>query len=328
MKIAIIGAGISGLVAAKELSQIAEVTVFEKSRGVGGRMSTRYATPYQFDHGAQYFSAKTDAFKDFLKPFEVQGIIEPWNAIFCKINFDKIVQTQKWSKQFPHYVAAPKMNQLCKTLAVGLNVVLQIQVKTITKLDEKWEIFDIDNKSLGIFDFVISSAPAPQTADLMPESFRYLEEIKKVKMVGCYSLMLAFKREIILEWEAAIILNSKISWISINNSKPQRPQEFCLVAHSTNAWAEENMEVDAETVQKELMAEVSKIINFNIYKNKYANLHRWKYANAEKQSGQKSLFDEKNKLAACGDWLIQGRVEAAFLSAMDLVGKIKNSITK
>jgi predicted NAD/FAD-dependent oxidoreductase len=88
------------------------------------------------------------------------------------------------------------------------------------------------------------------------------------------------------------------------------------------------MEVDAETVQKELMSEVSKIINFNIYKNKYANLHRWKYANVGKQSGQKSLFDEKNKLAACGDWLIKGNVEAAFLSAMDLVGKIKNSIKK
>ena len=40
--IAIIGAGISGLIAARNLIQKHNVTIFDKSRGVGGRMSTRY----------------------------------------------------------------------------------------------------------------------------------------------------------------------------------------------------------------------------------------------------------------------------------------------
>jgi len=40
--IAIIGSGLSGLVLAGELRNIANIKVFEKSRGIGGRMATRY----------------------------------------------------------------------------------------------------------------------------------------------------------------------------------------------------------------------------------------------------------------------------------------------
>jgi renalase len=52
--IAIIEAGLSGLTAANILKDYADITIFEKSRGVSGRMSTRHAYPYSFDHGAQF----------------------------------------------------------------------------------------------------------------------------------------------------------------------------------------------------------------------------------------------------------------------------------
>ncbi|MFZ9092741.1 MAG: NAD(P)-binding protein [Planctomycetaceae bacterium] len=41
--VAIIGAGLSGLTLANRLQNRAEVTVFEKSGGFGGRMATRHA---------------------------------------------------------------------------------------------------------------------------------------------------------------------------------------------------------------------------------------------------------------------------------------------
>ena len=70
-KIAIIGAGLSGLVVAKTLGRHNEIHIFEKSRGVGGRMSTRYADPFQFDHGAQFFMARSQQFKEFVN-FEIR----------------------------------------------------------------------------------------------------------------------------------------------------------------------------------------------------------------------------------------------------------------
>jgi len=59
MKIAILGGGVAGLSAARELRRHGiDVKLFDKSRGVGGRMSTRYAGDWEFDHGAQYFTAQ------------------------------------------------------------------------------------------------------------------------------------------------------------------------------------------------------------------------------------------------------------------------------
>lgn len=73
LRIAIVGAGISGIILANELKKVAAVKIFEKSRGVGGRMSTRYSEQFSFDHGAQCFTARTKAFQKFLQPHIVKG---------------------------------------------------------------------------------------------------------------------------------------------------------------------------------------------------------------------------------------------------------------
>jgi predicted NAD/FAD-dependent oxidoreductase len=340
MKIAIIGAGISGLTLANELSKIAEVTIFEKSRGVGGRMSTRSFESYQFDHGAQHFTCKSAAFKNFLQPLIDQKIVQEWHAEFCEIDLapgqnqdsnlsERQITLRQWSKESPHYVAVPKMNSLCKHLARNLDVRLQTQVKKIDQQSEKkWQLFDSENKSLGIFDWVVSTAPSQQSADLMPAVFCHLETIKKIKMFGCFALMLAFDFKPATSWQVALIKNSKISWISFDNTKPERPNQFCLVAHSANSWAEEHMEDDPNWVQQELISEVSKIAGFDASQAKHANTHRWRYANIAKQDCEKALLDKNNQLAVCGDWLIHGRVEAAFTSAMELVSKIQNVIAR
>lgn len=67
-RIAIIGSGLAGLTAARTLMQAGhEVTVFEKSRGVGGRMSTRQTEFGSFDHGAQYFTVRDDRFRTLMQ---------------------------------------------------------------------------------------------------------------------------------------------------------------------------------------------------------------------------------------------------------------------
>jgi predicted NAD/FAD-dependent oxidoreductase len=53
-------------------------------------------------------------------------------------------------------------------------------------------------------------------------------------MQPCYSLMIGSKNSLDIEWEAAIIKNSILSWISINDSKPLRNRNNSIVALSTN----------------------------------------------------------------------------------------------
>jgi predicted NAD/FAD-dependent oxidoreductase len=51
-------------------------------------------------------------------------------------------------------------------------------------------------------------------------------------------------------------------------------------------------------------------------------LHRWRYANVGNEESELTLVDDKNRLAACGDWCSEGRVEAAYLSARRIVSKL------
>ena len=78
-KIAIIGAGLSGLTLGQKLSKKADVFVFEKGRGVGGRMATRYADPFVFDHGAPYWTVTTQEFKNFLAPL-MGSVVAKWSG--------------------------------------------------------------------------------------------------------------------------------------------------------------------------------------------------------------------------------------------------------
>ena len=58
----VVGAGISGVVAAAELTRAgARVLVLEEGRSVGGRLATRRIGEATFDHGAQSITARTRA---------------------------------------------------------------------------------------------------------------------------------------------------------------------------------------------------------------------------------------------------------------------------
>ena len=161
MKIAIIGAGISGLTAAINLDESADVTLFEKSRGAGGRICTRYTDSHTFDHGAQFFTAKTPEFKEFLKPLIKLGVIDNWKARFIEVRNNTIINRQQWNNDddLPHYVGVPSMSSIGKFLAKNLNIKLNTEV-SIQKSAMGWEVIGFDGKVFGHYDWVISSIPA------------------------------------------------------------------------------------------------------------------------------------------------------------------------
>lgn len=72
--VAVIGAGMAGLTAAKTLQDNGiSVAVFEKARGSGGRLSSKAIAindeeRVTFDLGCTHFTASSDDFKAFLKP--------------------------------------------------------------------------------------------------------------------------------------------------------------------------------------------------------------------------------------------------------------------
>jgi predicted NAD/FAD-dependent oxidoreductase len=321
-RIAIIGAGIAGLALAREIHSFARVTVFEKSRGYGGRMATRQAEPYQFDHGAQFFTAKSVQFENFLEPYIDAGHVARWDAEFVEIESDNIICRRNWIDGPPHYVCAPQMNVLAKQMAVDLDVVLETRVTRIVAMNSRWRLYDQDQMSLGEFDWIVLAIPAKQALDLMPESFAGRRTTEEKQMLGCYSLMLGFKQALPLDWQAAFVSSADISWISNDSSKPGRPDSYSLLVHSTNRWAEQNIEADRETVAAYLQSELARVIRHDVSSADHVALHCWRYANIARQHGEDFLIDPSQRLAAVGDWCIHGRIESAYLSGFGLAQEL------
>lgn len=325
-RIAIIGAGLSGLVLARRLGEVADVTVFEKSRGIGGRMATRYAGEFEFDHGAQFFTARTRAFRAFLQPMVEDRVVANWTPSFAEFDRERLLGSRSWGDDYPHYVGMPRMNAIGKHLSRGLDIRSNTRVQEVKRDHGRWTLLDSEGNSLGDFDWLVLTAPAPQTASIAREFPDLVAHCGEREMRACFALMLGFTTPLVLPWQAALVRNADISWISVNSSKPGREASFTLLVHSTNAWADDHIEDEIDAIRHHLLDEASAVCGIDLRVANYCDLHRWRYANIDKRSGPACYASDDVQLAACGDWFLRGRVEAAFTSANALADRLRRSL--
>jgi renalase len=210
---------------------------------------------------------------------------------------------------------------------------LKTQIEHLNREPDGWFLTDSEHQRHGPFDWVISSAPAPQTANLLPPEFTNHKLITDTKMQACYSLMLGFSENLELNWNAAKIKNSPIEWIAVNSSKPSRESGYSLLIQTTNEWAEAHTEDEQDHIQKVLLDEMEKLLERDLQNATYKSLHRWRYASTlideDTDTDTESnghLIDKTLQLAACGDWCLQGHVESAYLSAASLASTLKNKL--
>ena len=159
--VAIIGAGVGGLMAARTLFDHGiNVQIFEKSRGVGGRLATRRIDEQcWFDHGAQYFTARDCRFGKYVKSWIQDGIVDPWMGKIVELDPGGKIVADKTGT--PRYVGTPSMNRLAKHIAADLPVHLQTRIHAIRRNgNDKWELVDEHHRIVGTFDIVISNAPS------------------------------------------------------------------------------------------------------------------------------------------------------------------------
>lgn len=323
---AIIGSGIAGLTLANQFKGCTKITVFEKSRGVGGRMATRRATPFSFDHGVQFIKAYNPKFKSFLELMVDQGIIEPWHATFAELDAGHIKSKRIWGDELPHYVGTPAMNALPKYLSKDLHIELNTEVLDIKRKSGKWYLADSSNNDLGIYDWLVLAVPLSQALALLPE-LRAVESITSLSpMKACYALMLGIEHSFKLPFDVALVKNSCINLISHNSSKPGRDTAQALVIHADNDWSDAHIDTDETWVKARLLEETCKLLNQDFYAASYITLHRWRYANQSKQSGESYYLDSASQLGVCGDWFIQGKVEYAFLSGYQLSQELRKKM--
>lgn len=158
-RIAVIGAGAAGLSCARLARDAGlRVQVFEKSRGIGGRLATRRPfgpeDPLGLDHGAPVASpsARESADADF---FAALGA--PWTA-------EGLPPAAR--------IGRPGMSDFLRPLATPaagapLAIAFETEIAEIAEGAEDWLLRDQAGAVHGPFDAVIAAAPAPQSRALL-----------------------------------------------------------------------------------------------------------------------------------------------------------------
>ena len=326
--VAIVGAGISGLFAARTLQDHGtNVKVFEKSRGVGGRMATRRAEgETTFDFGAQYFTARDPRFIRYVDSWFEQGIVARWpdrqlGAAQKIVVLKNGVQSESDSED--RFVAVPTMNSICKHLAEHLEIQTQTRIARIDRFDDGVKLVGESEESLGTYDRLIISAPAAQSAELLADFPVLANQISKLEMSPCWAVMASFAKPVTDQWVGAFLHDSFLSWAARNNTKPGRHCDAeQLILHACPEWTAENWERSSIEVANAMLEEFWLVAGIRPQATLHLQVHRWKYAKPVNAAAVPCFMDKSAAVTCCGDWAGGSRVEGAFLSGMSAAGRV------
>jgi hypothetical protein len=323
-KIAVIGAGISGLACATTLQNAGlEVTVFEKSRGVSGRMSTRVNNQWQCDHGAQYFTASNPQFAAEVQRWNEAGVAKLWQPRLQM--FDGVKFTNKTSLKH-RYVGVPQQTSPAKFLAQNLNLRASTTINKVELIDNQWQLSSKEHGQLThVFDALILAMPSPQAKILLESSAPKLAKVAaSVVMQGCWSLMCCFNNKLELPFDGLFVQNSLLSWVARDNAKPSRAlynsaYSEIWVLHASSEWSEIHIDENADIVAEKMITEFIKL--GGSIPQSYTT-HLWRYADCANYSTLGYIWDNAKYVGLCGDWLNGGKVQGAWLSGQLLAEQL------
>ncbi|MEL6104455.1 MAG: FAD-dependent oxidoreductase [Planctomycetota bacterium] len=330
-RVAVIGAGLGGLIAARTLHDHGiDVTVFDKSRGVGGRTSTRRAesecgSELRFDHGAQYMTARDPRFCRLVKSWIDDGIVAPWLGRIVRLASNGHVISD--SSDTPRYVGTPGMNAVAKHLAEPLETHLGAAITELGREGDQWTLSDENGENHTGYDIVLCNCPPRQTAALIAGQAEFHSRLETLRMRPCWAVMVASPSLGDIDFAGAFVDDSPISWIANNASKPGRANSPGWIIHASADWSEQHLDRNADEVIATLKSEFERLIGRSIDRPDYLRAHRWRYAIPEKPLNVDHLFDATVGLGACGDWCDGNRIEAAFLSGAALAGAVMRHVT-
>ncbi|MBU3613670.1 FAD-dependent oxidoreductase [Polynucleobacter sp. Latsch14-2] len=318
---AIIGAGISGLSCATRLQKLGfEVEVYEKSRGVSGRMSTRNGDGWNADHGAQYFTARDPLFIEELNHWIESEAASIWHPRL------KVFKQGQWHDSISseiRYVGTPNMTSPGKFLARNLSIQLNQTINHITYKAGKWSLHSIEAGEIQKqFDWLVLALPAPQVLALTKQIDKAIEIlVSDANMQGCWTVIVIPDKNLNIDFDAAFVNNKIISWVSRNNSKANRIGREVWTIHANPQWSQETIELDKDAAA-ELILDCAKKLGLDFGDPKIS-IHRWRYASGHINPVSDPILNQDLRLGFCGDWLRGGRVEGAWLSGYELASQIE-----
>ncbi len=271
MTVGIIGAGICGLMAARELTKNDhEVWLLDKSRGVGGRMATRRMDNAVFDHGAQFFTSRSVEFSALISEMQQAETAREW---YCGYPSDEI----KKDETHPRFCGTKSMNSVPKFLAQDLPIHLNETVQRIDWENGQWRV-----ATGNVFwcDALILTPPVPQSVSFFQGNFALptvaQRTLEKISYEPCWAVLAQLNGPSKIPAPGALhIENGTISWIADNYQKGISPVPGSVTIHARGDWTSTHFEYEPQSIIQILLAEARDYLGAKVISSQ---AHRWRYA--------------------------------------------------
>jgi predicted NAD/FAD-dependent oxidoreductase len=319
--IAIIGTGIAGLSAAQALHAAGHaVHLFDKSRGSGGRMSSKRSEAGALDMGAQYFTARDRRFVNVVNQWRANGFVAEWAPQLYNAHNGQLSPSPD---EQVRWVGKPRMSAITRAMLGDLPVTFSCRISEVFRGEEHWHLIDSEGKSHGPFSHVVVATPAPQATTLLAAAPKLAGVVSGVKMEPTWAIALAFDTPLQTPLEGCFVRDSPIDWLARNRSKPERNESVdTWVLHATSQWSREHLDMSREEVIEHLHGAFAELIGCAMPAPAFSLAHRWLYARPAGAHEWGALSDADLGIYVCGDWCLSGRVEGAWLSGQEAARRL------
>lgn len=325
----IVGAGLAGLTAARELRATGKsVLVLEKSRGLGGRAATRRWDGLPVDHGAQFFTARSEAFRRQVDEWLQRGVCLEWSRGLHQASARG--PREPHGDNFPRYACREGMTSLARDLA-GPDpsfVLRESKVTTIHRSTPQWEVTTEDGRTFQS-RALLMTAPPPQAAVLLetaaPETATRLAAIP---MSPCLALAVRYPRREFPWRGIQAPEHPAVSWIGHDTSKRPdlHPDATILVIHASAQFSRDHFAAEEQTVTRQLIETAGEIAGADLSAPSTSFLQRWRYAlGSDRDSAPAIDFPADPTLVLAGDAVAGGKIEGAHLSGQAAASAIAAS---
>lgn len=304
MRIIVVGAGLSGLMAARELVNSAhEVIVFDKGRGVGGRLATRRIENATLDHGAQFFTVRSDEFATHVQRWIDAGVVHEWCKGFTDVD------------GHPRYVGSKGMSGIAKHLAQGLDVRCDNLVFSLRRNGAEIEV-TLDDGAIHKCDGLVLTAPIPQSFSLMfsaeMEMPVELRSIDYDRTLGLLALLDSSDHKV--AFPGGMQFGDEVfSFIGDNQAKGISAAPS-LTFHANPEWSLAHFDKDLNEIHDLLLAAAtpwfgnSKVIS--------SQPKKWRFATPKSTWADSYWATPDGRLVLAGDAFAGPKMEGAALSGL------------
>ncbi|WP_171971699.1 NAD(P)/FAD-dependent oxidoreductase [[Limnothrix rosea] IAM M-220] len=314
LNVAVVGVGLAGISAAVQCQkQGLNVALFDKSRGVGGRLATRRGFETRFDHGLPSWQIQGDRTQQLTEELIAENLLKPWQI--ARTNFNNIKDLQALETKIS-LMAPDGMTAIAKYLARDLTLNRSYHLEKISQKSNHWELA-FKNGEVVITEALILAIPCPQALPLVKDfiTTEIGDRLKAISYEAALSLMLGFEAlELNFPWQELRLDNHPIFKKIILDGQKRSPRTPTLVVQTNATFTKQYLDTnDLEPAAQILITKLQAL--FNLSQPSWHQIHRWRYALTKATLGDNHLaLPTTLPLILCGDWCLGNGIEGAIAS--------------